>query len=102
VEVFVVRDGKRRGYAFDVLGMAQKTQIFADYLDLDKYEDAGISYCQTNQVLWNLIEGKPRAEWLDGTGRPDPDRKVSLAELKSSGSGKEPGQVKDRERGIER
>jgi hypothetical protein len=77
-----VPGGKRRGEPFAELPMAQKTQVFSDYLDLDKYEDAGISYRQINQVLWNLIEGKPRAEWLDGTGLPDPDRKLAMDSLK--------------------
>src|SRR5262249_40845289 len=81
-EVFLVRDGKQRGHPFEGLGMAQKVQVFSDYLDLEKYEAAGISYRQINQVFSNLAEGKPRSEWLEGTGLPDPDRKLSLGALK--------------------
>lgn len=86
-EVFQVRDG-RSGEAFDSLPIAQQVQVFSEHLDLDAYEAGGISFRQLNQIFWNVVEGKPRDEWLDGTGLRDPGRKKSLAELMENATDK--------------
>ncbi len=103
VEMFLARDG-RQGYAFDALPIAQKVQVLSDYAELDRYEAAGISYRQLNQIVWNVIEGKPRAEWLDGTGLHDPARKISLDRLKemAADKAKQPVHHKGRDNGMER
>ena len=82
VEMFLIRDGRPGGETFTQLSNREKWQVLGDYTRWHDYEERGISFEQLDQVFSNVIEGKPRGQWLDGTGLPDPDRKISLGALK--------------------
>jgi len=85
IEMFLVPDGRPGGEAFAQLSMREKHQVFGDYVDWQAYEAGGISFEQLDQVFWNAAQGKPRDQWLDGTGLQDQDRTKSLAVLKDRG-----------------
>ncbi len=103
VEMFLVRDG-RAGEAFNALPLTQKVQVLSDYAELERYEAAGITYRQINQIVWNVIEGKPRSQWLDETGLVERGGKISLDRLKEMATEqrKQPGHRKGRDKGMER
>jgi hypothetical protein len=82
VEMFLIRDGRPGGETFAQLSMREKHQVLGDYTDWQAYQAGGISFEQLDQVFWNAAHGKPREQWLDGTGLRDQSRKKSLAELK--------------------
>src|SRR6266567_2069646 len=99
VEMFLIRDGRPGGETFDQLSGKEKWQVLGDYTRWHDHEENGISFQQMDQIFSNVIESKPRAQWLDGTGLPDPTRKRSLADLKH---GNQKPRGKENDRGLER
>ena len=88
VEMFLIRDGRPGGETFAQLSMREKRLVLDDYTHWQIYERAGISFEQLELVFWNAAQGKPREQWLDGTGLDEQGRKKSLAESKDQGISK--------------
>src|SRR5215831_6244880 len=68
VEMFLIRDGRPGGETFEQLSNREKWQVLGDYTRWQDYEAAGIGFEPLDQVFRNVIDGKPRGQWLDGTG----------------------------------
>ncbi len=67
VEMFLIRDGRPGGEPFAELSVREKGQALWDYAP--PAEHYGISVEQKEQIIRNIVlEDKPRAQWLDGTG----------------------------------
>jgi hypothetical protein len=66
VEMFLVRDG-RPGEPFADLSAREKLQVLDYYTDWAGFEERGVTFEQVDQVFLNVINGKPRDQWLDGT-----------------------------------
>jgi hypothetical protein len=67
VEMFLVRDG-RPGEPFADLSAREKLQVLDDYTSWPLFQERGVTFGQVDQVFLNVINGKPRDQWLDGTG----------------------------------
>jgi hypothetical protein len=68
IEMFRMPAGKKGGEPFAALSVNEKIQVLSDYTDWHSYEERGISSQQMDQVFRNVIDGKPREQWLEGTG----------------------------------
>jgi hypothetical protein len=68
VEMFRMPDGKKGGDPFAALSVGEKIQVLGDYTRWHDYEERGVSSTQMDQVFRNVIDGKPREQWLEGTG----------------------------------
>ncbi len=67
IEMFMVRDG-RTGEVFSELSTREKFQVLGDYTQWSDYQKRGIGFEQMDRVYLNVVEGKPREKWLEGTG----------------------------------
>ncbi|MBV9124224.1 MAG: hypothetical protein JO112_12775, partial [Planctomycetes bacterium] len=72
IEMFRMPEGKKGGEPFASLSVREKAQVLADYTAWRDYEQQGVGFAQLDQVFWNVIQGKPREEWLDGSGLDQP------------------------------
>jgi hypothetical protein len=80
IEMFRMPDGKPGGETFAELSVREKRQVLGDYTRWQDYEERGVSFEQMDQVFWNVIQGKPREQWLEGSGLDKPlvDGKTDL------------------------
>jgi hypothetical protein len=72
IEMFRMPQGKKGGEPFADLSAREKGQVLGDYTDWQDYQQRGITFEQMDQVYLNVINGKPRDKWLEGTGLPAP------------------------------
>jgi hypothetical protein len=68
VEMFRMPARKPGGEPFIALSVREKLQVLGDYTHWQAYEKRGISFEQMDRVFYNVIDGKPRDKWLEGTG----------------------------------
>jgi hypothetical protein len=66
--MFRMPDGKPGGEAFADLSAREQVQVLEYYSHWPQGEEQGISYDQMEHVFANVIAGKPRDRWLEGTG----------------------------------
>lgn len=80
IEMFRMPKGKRGGEPFASLSAREKVQVLGDYTRWSEYEKHGVGFNELDQVFYNVIQGKPRAQWLEGSGldRPLADGKTDL------------------------
>lgn len=103
VEMFMVRDGGPAGEPFGELSVQEKFQVLGDYTDWQDYEGKGVSFEQMDQVFRNVIEGKPREGWLDGTGlAADEELRKGLFEARPDGRRQEREQGQTQDQGPDR
>jgi hypothetical protein len=72
VEIFRVPEGEKGGEPFESLSVKEKAQVLGDYTHWQQYEQNGIGFGKLDQIFVNVINGKPKSEWLEGTGLPQP------------------------------
>jgi hypothetical protein len=110
VEMFRMPKGKRGGEPFAALSTREKAQVLGDYTRWSEYEKHGVSFEQLDQVFLNVINGKPRGQWLEGSGldgrsmarQPSWDDIVSKLKERLQAAddrGMEPGKTPERDRG---
>jgi hypothetical protein len=68
VEMFPMPEGKPGGEPFAELSHGEKWQVLGDYTPGDYYEQRGVTAAQANRIFHNVVDGKPREQWLEGTG----------------------------------
>src|SRR5262249_56666557 len=68
IEMFRLPDGKPGGEPFAALSPREQLQVLGDYTQWQNYEERGVSFEQMDRVLVNVVNGKPREAWLEGTG----------------------------------
>lgn len=68
VEMFRMPEGQEGGEPFSKLSVREKVQVLGDYTNWHDYEERGITFEQMEQVFWNVVQGKPRELWMEGTG----------------------------------
>ena len=106
IEMFLIRDGRPGGETFAHLSNREKLQVLDYYVRWQEHQDRGISFEQMEQVFSNVIEGKPRAQWLDGTGldgKPVKDQKLAMKTLLEEASKQVKQAMKAKDRGgVER
>jgi hypothetical protein len=56
------------GEPFSSLSRREKWQVLEDYTHWQDYEKQGIGFGPLDQVFGNVIDGKPREQWMEGTG----------------------------------
>jgi hypothetical protein len=85
IEVFRMQDGKRGGEPFASLSNREKWQVLGDYSGWTEHEKRGIDLSQMDKVFANVINGKPKEQWLEGTGLSlSPDPKAVAAKLRAA------------------
>jgi hypothetical protein len=72
VEMFKMPDGKPGGEPFAELSVREQVQVLGDYTRWREYERNGICSEQLDQIFWNVIQRKPREQWLEGSGLSQP------------------------------
>ncbi len=105
VEMFLIRDGRPGGETFDQLSSREKLQALDYYVRWQEHEARGITFEQMEQVFSNVIEGKPRVQWLDGTGldgKPVKDQKLAMKTLLEEAAKQVKQAMKVKDRGRER
>lgn len=105
VEMFLIRDGRPGGETFSQLSNREKLQVLDYYVRWQDHQDRGITFEQMEQVFSNVIEGKPRAQWLDGTGmdgQPPKDQKLAMKTLLEEAAKQVKQALKAKDRGMER
>ncbi len=105
IEMFLIRDGRPGGETFFQLSNRERLQVLDYYVRWQEHQDRGISFEQMEQVFWNVIGGKPRSEWLDGTGldgKPAKDRKLTMKTLLEEAAKQVKQAMKAKDRGMER
>jgi hypothetical protein len=67
VEMFRTPDGKLGGEPFAALSRKEQFQVLGDYTKWHQYEERGVTFEQVDHVYYNVVGGKPRDKWLEGT-----------------------------------
>src|SRR5262249_44762454 len=65
--MFRMPDGKPGGEPFAALSGREQFNVLSDYTQWHQYEERGVTFEQVDQVFTNVIDGKPRDRWLEGT-----------------------------------
>ena len=87
---FVPYDGAPTEYQlgppvpFAALDRRDKADVL-EFISWDHYREKGLDWRDQNAIENNVIEGKPREQWLDGTSLDNQGREKSLSELKDHG-----------------
>ena len=79
VEMFRAGEGTPVGEPFAALSAREQVQVRGDYTDWQSHKGHGITDEQLDRVFANVIEGKPRGKWLDGTGLTEPQQQQQPA-----------------------
>jgi hypothetical protein len=82
LQVFRMPDGAGDGEAFAALSTREKAQVLGDCTPWQKYEELGVSREQLDAVFLNVIQGRPRARWLEGSGLDGADKRPGLSGLR--------------------
>jgi hypothetical protein len=71
IEMFRIPAGQPGGEPFAALSAREKLQVLGHYTPWPDYEKRGVSFEQMEQVFANVLDGKPRERWLEGTSQED-------------------------------